>query len=83
MGSASGNGIVLWGTVNSCVLTLVFKLTRGIPTTSSTKHFTRRSIMTLAEFLIDLGAWLIAFGIVGLAYMVLLWLLMNFMGGSK
>ena len=39
--------------------------------------------MTLAEFLIDLGAWLIAFGIVGLAYMVLLWLLMNFMGGSK
>lgn len=39
--------------------------------------------MTFAEFLIDIGGLFIAFGLVALFYAVVLWLLFNFMGGTK
>lgn len=39
--------------------------------------------MALAEFLFDLGTWLIAIGVTGFCYLALLWLLLKFIGGSK
>jgi hypothetical protein len=39
--------------------------------------------MTFADFLIDLGAGLIALGIFGFLYMALLMLMFYFMGGRK
>lgn len=39
--------------------------------------------MTFAEFLFDIGTWLVAVGVFVLSYTALLWLLMFFMGGRK